>query len=298
MMFERFRVQLTRLGNALDAEFFKIARRRMTWILLLSLIALVFAFYLLLWLRIYNGPGHRRGSYFGWLEAKSAMSFLHVLPYSLALERFFATLVCVIFAGSMMGNEYDWRTVGVVAARGVHRWQFLFAKLCTGTLFTAAVVASGFAIGLVASAWWSHVYHLSYGTVDFHWFGQAAAGLARSVFVVLPYVYLAVLCATVFRSAGQAVGAALGAYFVESIFTGILTNAEGWTSHIPDALINYNGESLMRANGTVTGSGGAGPFIFGAGDAPALRAAAVLLAWMAVILAVVFWRFSRRDIQE
>jgi ABC-type transport system involved in multi-copper enzyme maturation permease subunit len=292
------RTQATRLFNALDAELFKVSHRRMTAILLLSLAALVLVFYLLLWLRIYNGPGTRRGSYFAWLEAKAAMSFLHVIPYSLALERFFATLVCVIFAGSMMGNEYDWRTVSVVAARGVHRWHFLFAKLFTSTVFTALAVAAGFLIGMAASAWWTHVYVLDYGTIDLPWLRDVAGGWARTTFVVLPYVYLAVLCATVFRSAGQAVGAALGVYFIESIFTGILIGAEGWPSHIPAFLLNFNGESLMRANGSVTSTGGAGPFIFGSGDAPALRAALVLLAWMAGIVALVFWRFQRKDLQE
>ena len=105
---------------------------------------------------------------------------------------------------------------------------------------------------MAASAWWTHVYHLDYGTIDARWLRDAFEGWARTTFVVLPYVYLAVLCATVFRSAGQAVGAALGVYFIESIFTGILTGAEGWPSHIPAFLLNFNGESLMRANGSVT----------------------------------------------
>lgn len=297
-MSDAVRVQGRRLVDALDAEFFKFGRRRMTYILLFSLAALVLIFYALLWLRIYNGPGHRRGSYFGWLEAKAAMSFLHVVPYSLALERFFATLVCVIFAGTMMGNEYDWRTVSVVAARGVQRWHFLFAKLFTGTVFTVAAVIGGFLIGAAASAWWTHVYQLDYGQVNFAWLRDALGGSARTVLVILPYVYLAILCAVVFRSAGQAVGAALGVYFVESIFTGILTGAEGWVSHIPEFLLNFNAESVMRANGGVTATGGAGPFIFGSGDAPAVRAALVIAAWMAGILVLMFWRFQRRDIQE
>ena len=292
------RTQTRRLVNALDAELFKVSHRRMTAVLLISLGLLVLAFYVLLWLRIHSGPGHRRGTYFAWIEAKAAMSFLHVIPYGLALERFFATLVCVIFAGTMMGNEYDWRTVSSVAARGVHRWHFLLSKVVTGTLFSAVAVLAGFAIALAGSAWWSHVYPLDFGTIDAAWLSDGLAGWARTLFVVLPYVYLATLCATVFRSAGQAVGAALGVYFVESIFTGVLANAEGWPSHIPDFLLNFNGESVMRANGSVTATGGAGPFIFGSGDAPPLRAALVLAAWMAAILAVAFWRFNRRDLQD
>lgn len=290
--------QLVRLKDALNAEFYKVSRRRMTYILLLSLAGLVLLFYLLLFLRIHDGPGTRRGTYFDWLAARSAMSFVRVIPYGLGLERFFATLMCVIFAGTMTGNEYDWRTVGVATARGVHRWHFMFAKLFAAALFTAAAVLTGFLIALVASAWFSNVYGLPNGTIDLAWLGHALAGLSRTFLSIIPFVVLAVLCATLFRSAGQAVGASLGLFFVESIFTGLLRNAEGWMSHVPEFLVNFNGESIMRANGVVTNQGGDGPFVFGTGDAPAIRAAAVLAAWSLVFIVLVFWRFQRRDIQE
>jgi ABC-type transport system involved in multi-copper enzyme maturation permease subunit len=114
---------------------------------------------------------------------------------------------------------------------------------------------------------------------------------------MLPLVLLALLFATILRSAGQAVGATLGAYLLEGIFTAILDRTQGWMSHVPEALLNFNGDSVMRANGTFS-SEGAGPFIFGSGDAPVLRAALILVLWAVGFVVFALWQFQRRDIQE
>ena len=107
---------------------------------------------------------------------------------------------------------------------------------------------------------------------------------------------LAILCATIWRSAGLAVGTALGAYFMEGIFTGLVSNATGWVSHIPDALLNINADSIMTLNGTVPGEG-AGPLLSGSDGEPIWRASLVL-AWGAAFVALAFVAFHRRDIQE
>ena len=77
------------------------------------------------------------------------------------------------------------------------------------------------------------------------------------------------------RSAGLAVGTALGVYFMEGIFTGLVSNATGWVSHIPDALLNINADSIMTLNGTVPGEG-AGPLLSGSDGEPIWRASLVL----------------------
>ena len=289
------------MRNALTAEFYKVYRRRMTYILLASASFLVLLFYVILWLRVREGPQHADlRSYVNWLALRDGLAFKNVVPYGFALERFFATLVCVIFAGTIMGNEYDWRTVGVVTARGVKRWHFLLAKLIVGIAFTVLTVACCFVVASLASLWFSHLYHLSYGSFTIVRFGDVFASLARTVFVILPFVVMALLFATQWRSAGQAVGASLGFYFIEGIFTSLLTNAEGFLAHIPDALFNVNGDAIMAANGVVSSGsdGGGGPFSIPTGGPPEWRALLVLAAWLAVLGAAAFWRFQQRDIQE
>src|SRR5665213_1235066 len=99
------------------------------------------------------------------------------------LARFFVTLVCVVFTATMMGNEYDWRTVGVVVARGVKRWQFIAAKLIVSVAFAVVVLAAGFVVALLCSAWFSHLYHLSSGAFTVERVLDLLASLIRTTYV-------------------------------------------------------------------------------------------------------------------
>src|SRR5439155_10376673 len=162
----RLLLELRRIRSAIDAELFKVVRRRMTYILFAVLTSLVLLSYTLVWLHIRNGPSHHRNGFAEWIAAKSAISFLHVTPSGLAIERFFATIICVIFAGTMAGNEFDWRTVGLVVSRGTRRWHLLLAKSLICVLFVLAAVLLGFCAAMAASAWFSNLYHLPYGSAS------------------------------------------------------------------------------------------------------------------------------------
>jgi ABC-type transport system involved in multi-copper enzyme maturation permease subunit len=282
--------------DAFRAEWFKVIRRRMTYISLVVAMALVLLFYVILWLRVRQGPDPTLRGYAEWLSLRSGLAFRNVVPYGFALERFFVTLMCVIFAGTMMGNEYDWRTVGVVASRGVQRWHFLAAKFISGIAFTFVAVFLCFAVAMAASAWFTNLYGLDYGAFDGPRLGHALASLVRTAFVALPFVLMAIFFATFLHSAGQAVGGALGFYFIEGIFTGLLTNAHGWLAHVPEALFNLNGDAIIRVNGIIPGND-TGLFS-SMGGIPTWRATVVLFAWIAVFLIAAFWCFRTRDIQE
>jgi len=294
---ERLREEAGWLWDALQAEWFKVTRRRMTYICLGVFSALVLLFYVILWLRIREGPGDRASEFAFWIALRGALSFRNVVPYSLNLERFFATLVCVIFAGTMMGNEYDWRTVGVVTSRGVRRWHFVFAKAVSGVVFTVVCLLLGFLVAMAASAWFTNLYGLNWGAFDAARVADILTGLLRTTFVILPFVFLSLLLSTVWRSAGQAVGAALGIFFMEGIFIALLNAARGWISYLPDFFFSVNVDAVMRGNGTFSDNGG-GPFILGSGGPPEWRGLLVLAAWISLFVLGAFWRFQRRDIQE
>jgi ABC-type transport system involved in multi-copper enzyme maturation permease subunit len=295
----RASLELGRVRDAVRAEAFKITRRRMTYILFAVLAFLIILFYVILWLRIKFGPEPGPQGLAEWYVLRSAMSFANVVPYGFALERFFATLVAVIFAGTMMGNEYDWRTVGLVTSRGVRRWHFLFAKVFTGALFALVLVIFGFLVAMGASAWFTFLYDLPWGGFDAARLADMVASGLRTAYVLLPFTFVAILFATIWRSAGQAVGAALGLYFIEGVFTGLLSNVSGWLGEIPKFLLNVNGDAVLSANGVVDeGESGGGPFLIEAGDIEPWQGALVLAGWMLVFLVLAFWRFNRRDIQE
>lgn len=273
-----------------------MARRRMTYICLAAIVVLVALVFLGLWLRLKDGPGLRFNQVVTWRAIRAGVSFENVVPYGLGVTRFFATLISVVFAGTMMGNEYDWRTVGLVVSRGVRRWHFLVAKatICVG--FTLLVVVVGLGASAVLSAIMTSGYDLSWGSFGGGWWLDLVASVARTTFVILPFVFLAVLFGLLWKSGGQAVGASLGVFFSEQVFNGLLGLAEGWPREIPKALFSVNIDAVMRANG-IFANGGA-PFILSPGGPPTWRAALILGGWTAFFVAVLFWRFQRRDIQE
>ena len=138
-----------------------------------------------------------------------------------------------------------------------------------------------FLVAAAASAWFSHLYHLDFGGSSFARFLDVFASLGRTTFVI------------------QAVGASLGFYFIEGIFTSLLTNAEGLLARIPDVLFNVNVNAIMRGNGVIGGSGeGGGPSLIPDSGPPGWRALAILCGWLAVLGVAAFWRFQQRDIQE
>ena len=297
-MADGWTVELARLRDALRAELFKVVRRRMTYICLAAFSALVVLFYVILWLRIREGPGTSPQTLLTWLAVRSAMSFANVVPYSLALERFFATLVCAIFAGTVMGNEFDWRTVGVVTGRGVRRWHFLFAKTVVSLVFTVVTLLLGLFIALAISAWFTSVYDLPWGDAGPERYIDAVLSMGRTLYTIFPFVFMALLFATLWRSGGLAVGAALGAFFIEGIFIGLLSAASGWPRLVPNFFLSINIDAVLRANGTFGGGDGNVPFALGEAGPPEWRGAMVLGAWSLAIVLVSFWVFLRRDIQE
>ncbi len=288
------------MREAIQSELFKTVRRRMTYILVAAMAGLVTMFYIILWLRLREGPDVTVASQVRYEALRQGMSFQNVVSYALELERFFATLLCVVFTATMMGNEYDWRTAGLVVSRGVRRRDFVAAKVLVSLGFVVLMVTVGFLAAMASSAWFTHLYHLSYGGFDAARVWNAIASIARTSFVIVPLTLMSLLFATIWRSAGQAVGFSLGFFFLESIFTGLLDTAHGFLGKIPEALLNANASAVMSANGAVQGDmGGGGPLGGGGTGGPSvLRGAAVLLIWLTAFLVVSFWRFERRDIQE
>lgn len=288
--------ELRWFADAIRAELFKVVRRRMTYICIAAVVVLTGLIYFGLWLRLREWPGETLEERLFYLAAKLAVSFGQVVPYGLSTSRFFATLAGVAFAGTMMGNEYDWRTVGLVTGRGVRRWHYLAAKVVVCGGFTYVLLLAGLGAAAVGSAILTSGYDLSWGSADGERLWDLVAGVTRTGFVVLPFVFVALLFGLLLRSGGQAVGAALGLVFSEQIFIGLLSLASGWPADIPNALFSVNIDAIIRLNGVFTAT--EGPFFPTGTGPPVWRAVLVLVAWMAGVLALLFGRFARRDIQE
>lgn len=105
----------------------------------------------------------------------------------------------VILAGAAMGSEYDWGTLRTQLARTPDRRRYLVAKLTTlGLLLVAGtLITVGFGLGLGAVL--GRVVG-SASTPDAATLATIPMAVVRALYVLLPYVLLAVCLATVRRS--------------------------------------------------------------------------------------------------
>lgn len=286
------------MHSALAAELFKLKKRRMTYILLATLVLLVALFYFLLWLRAQQGPAPRFRGRTEYLALLDSMAFANVEAYGLQLVRLFGTLVAVIFAAMVAGNEYAWGTVSLVISRGTPRLPFIAAKMVVSVAYVLVVVTIGLLAAALASMLLSHLYDLPFGAIGTDRFRLALLAEGRTVLSMLPFVFLAIVVATVGRSAGLAVGFALGVFFLEGIFTRVFTNTTGWISYIPQVLPNAHINVLMLQNGP---QASAALGFLGASDAlapgaSAMRSAAILCLYATTFAVVAAWQVRRKDL--
>lgn len=264
----------------------------MTRALLAILVVAVVALYLVLWsvLRAQGTalPPEQVA------ELRDQIRPATVRSAGLSLVHEVGTVLAVILAASLIATEFGWGTVRAVLPRAPGRAPFIAAKLLVLALFAAALVVVGYLTALAASLLLARLEHLDTAL------GAAAvprtlAALARTWFVMLPYLALAFLLALWFRSTAPGIGVGLGVLFLESLVTSLLRLQGGALGHVPEVLLALNVRAVLTANAaglpTTTSATGATT------DLPNVwQAAAVLAAYTAAFVALSFWRFLRRDI--
>ncbi len=282
--------------NLIRAEWLKLTRRPLTWILLAAFLVL-FA----LWLggqvfivvvgRDFLPPAQiadfqRRIVFPGVFGA----AFNHIN----SLGGVFA----VILAAGALGNEYTWGTLRTNLARRPARAAFLLAKIMTLllllliamiiTLVVAALIGL-LTNGVVAPA----------GAVDVSVLALLPLACIRALFVLLPYVLLTICFTVMGRSliAGLAGGvvylvfeAGLGALTVFAEFGGI------WRT-LYDLTIGRNINTLVLLNSHAFGIFPEQVTGFDASSLPSpLQATLVIALYSTVFLATAIFLFERRDV--
>jgi ABC-2 type transport system permease protein len=192
------------IARLVAAEWLKLTRRPLTRILLALFLAL-----LVLQLAVYAtvvamhargltqlGPGFGRAEL---AEYRLRATFPGLLGAVFAHLNGLGGIFAVIFAGAAMGSEFDWGTLRTQLARTPDRVAFLVAKLTTIMLVLAAGAVATLAVGLVAGA---AIGAATGGPMlpDVATLAGIPFAVVRALFVLLPYVLVAVCFATFRRS--------------------------------------------------------------------------------------------------
>ncbi|HET9220859.1 MAG TPA: ABC transporter permease subunit [Roseiflexaceae bacterium] len=190
--------------NLIRAEWLKLTKRPLTWVLLIVFLALLVMYILSLFTLVnlalalgMSGQGTERGAqieeYAHWIVYPGL--FGCVFAHINSLGGVFA----VILAAGAMGSEYGWGTLRTQLARHPNRARYLSAKLLT----LMALLAVGMILSLLLGSGLGAALGLLAGGAGVPSAGDLAVlplAILRALFALLPYVLLTVSFAILGRS--------------------------------------------------------------------------------------------------
>lgn len=265
--------------NLLSSELFRLRKRSQSWILLLISIVLIGL--------IYGGfvtaglltSGQES------VDLKEQATFSGFADFGVAMAvGFFGSVMLIIIAAGMMGNEFSWNTLRPLVARSKSRVSLLTAKYVAMLIYTVLfvlvltlVVAIMFLIG-------SQIVGEPSGfSMSVLWDGIEYA--FRLTYTNLPYLALAFLLATAFRSNAAGIAGALGLSFIEQPIFLLLGLASSFFEKVEKWGISYNVAEF---------SGFAGPNVDVGGID--YRAGAILGVYTLIFVGISYIIFLRRDV--
>lgn len=187
-------------------ENIKIYKRRLFWIGLVILGVLIAAQYTTLFALRNTLPGNSPSFSF-W-----PMGLLYGLNFASGFLPFtsWGLLLLIVVMGTVIGQEYSWRTIQLWLSRGVSRPLLFGAKLAS-TLIPMVLLAL---VGLLVCGGLSAIFTVQvYGNLHANMvdFAQLALSYLRVTYIMFPYIALVFMLATITRST---VGTVCGAMVV------------------------------------------------------------------------------------
>jgi ABC-type transport system involved in multi-copper enzyme maturation permease subunit len=278
----------------IGAEFLKLRKRQMTWVLLSILVGIIVLVNLLL-LAISKvktpGTGLGAGNIAALLGLQSAV------PFAFSMIASFGTVLAIILTASSMGGEYNWKTIRPALVSRESRFKFIIAKLVSlGILILIGMliaVIAGFIMGLITTGLGGNAYSFGFLTGSYVW--TQFLQYWRTFYVIMPFALLGFMMAIVGRSAMPGIATGIGVVFLEAIITTFMTAAGGWIAKVPAYLLNANMTAITALNKLPGRFGGGG----GGTDTtiPSLTHAFVILGLYSVIFLVFsFYLFRNRDV--
>jgi ABC-type transport system involved in multi-copper enzyme maturation permease subunit len=201
------------------------------------------------------------------------------------------SILLVMLAASMIGSEYGWGTVRVLVSSGVSRSRLLTAKLLAMIEAIVLFVASGLVAGLVGSLAITFVggHELSTTWLNGQTLGDIAMIALRLVFLLLVPALVGFTVALVTRSLAVGIAVGIGFQIAEQILSAVLNSIGNFGERVRDLLFTTNLAAIDQYNEIGTPEVSA--------DLPGVwQAVALLTLYTAIMLAVSFIVFRRRDI--
>ena len=196
----------------------------------------------------------------------------------------FGMLLVVVLSASVVGSEYGWGTLRQMLAKGTSRNNYLTSKFLTVAIAVLAGVLLVVAAGLTATLITSSLVEGGIGWNGFtaYFFGS----LGRLLLAMSVYLAFAALVAVVLRSAAMGMAVALAGWFGESTIVALLSSSSGWLAEAARYTIGYNTNNLLALN-ALTPLGELEPW---------WRGVIILAVYIAAFLGAAYLLFRRQDL--
>ncbi len=281
--------------NILIIEQTKLLKRAMLWIELGLLALLVIVFHLLLYVVVRSGPAKGQMA-----EARAQMQQMVTWPTGILAALNFSSgnslgsLLLIVLVGTVVGQEYTWRTLHLWLSHGTPRAALLTAKFAALLVPIALIVLTPVLVGGALTAYFTVALNgaLDLARVDF---GEVGLRILCTAYTLLPYAGLAFLLAVVTRSTVAAIGGSVAySLLIEGVAMQILQFVGGAAAKITIYLPAGLAAGLMGGpGGQVTVNGRtAAPLAYLDPGPAALGIALYVLIFVGMAL----WAFRKQDL--
>lgn len=179
--------------NLLRAEWLKLSRRPMAWILLMVFLFQMILFLSVIFLVVALHDGIFGDASIRMMEPEQIEQFRLRLGFPgifgevLGQVNGIGGFLAVVLAAGALGSEYSWGTLRVQLARQPHRGRYLVVKVVSLLLILLAGILIALVVGIVFGLFYSATLG-DIGTVRFHDVFLLPVGVLRSLYVALPYL--------------------------------------------------------------------------------------------------------------
>lgn len=293
--------------NLLCAEWIKLSRRPLTWILLVVFLGLMLVYLATLFLVVALHDGIFSGGElrFQMLRAEQ----IHQYRLQLSFPGIFGTVlgqvnsiggICaIILAAGALGSEYNWGTLRIQLARAPRRGPYLVAKIVGVCLILLTGICIAIAMGTLLGMLFSALLETR-SQVRGQELLLLPLGIFRALYVMLPYLMFTIACCTLGRSvlAGTAGGLIFLTLDVSAGALAFLPNVSGTVAFMYSLLVQQNINTLVVLNSR---SFGLDPALLMRNldldvlPSP-LQATVIVAVYTALFFVSAYYWFARRDI--
>ena len=284
--------------NLIRAEWLKLSRRPLSWILLILFLVLLVA-QILTQFALTLGMPVRSGIVSAQFEEwRRGVLFPGIFATALSHVNGLGGIFAVIFAAGAIGSEYSWGTLRTQLARDPARDRYLLAKLTTIMLMLATATLLATLLAALLSAVLSPILGSAIRITPDDLMNLIVATL-RALYVLLPYVLLTAYATLLTRSVLGGVAIGLSYIIVETGFgaLALLRVLGGVWALVYNLTIGQNINTLTLMNRHAFGLRPETTAPLDLSQLPSpLQATIVVAVYSVLFLAFALILFRRRDI--